>query len=191
MMYVRRMSTHTDDQRLLIHFFQDSLAGAVLKWYMSLDNVNIHTFNDLGEAFIRQYKYNLDMAPNCMQFQNLSQKKDESFKEYAQRWREMEARVKSPLLEKGLVDMFMGTLQGLYYDKMVGSVSSGFSDLVTIGERIEAGIKSGKIQGESYITPYNPKRHVPNFSNKKEGEINVVASHPRTQKPLVILREQQ
>ena len=27
-MYVRRMSTHTNDQRLLIHFFQDSLTGA-------------------------------------------------------------------------------------------------------------------------------------------------------------------
>ena len=35
-MYVRRMSTHTDDQRLLIHFFQDSLTGATLKCYMSL-----------------------------------------------------------------------------------------------------------------------------------------------------------
>ena len=47
-MYVRRMSTHTDDQRLLIHFFQDSLTGASLKWYMSLDSVHIHTFNDFG-----------------------------------------------------------------------------------------------------------------------------------------------
>ena len=54
--YVRRMSTHIDDQRLLIHFFQDNLTGAVLKWYMSLDNANIHTFNDLGEAFVKQYK---------------------------------------------------------------------------------------------------------------------------------------
>ena len=52
-MYVRRMSTHTDDQRLLIHFFQDSLTGVMLKWYMSLDSVNIHTFNDLGEGFIK------------------------------------------------------------------------------------------------------------------------------------------
>ena len=52
-MYVRRMSTHIDDQRLLIHFFQDSLTGAALKWYMSLDSANIHTFNDLGEAFIK------------------------------------------------------------------------------------------------------------------------------------------
>ena len=91
----------------------------------------------------------------------------------------MEACVQPPLLEKELVDMFMGTLQGLYYDKMVGNISYGFSDLVTIGERIEACIKSGKIQGASSNTLYSSKKHVPNFSKKKEGEINVVASHLR------------
>ena len=63
-MYIRKMSTHTDDQRLLIHFFQDSLTGAALKWYMSLDSSSIFTFNDLGEAFIKQYKYNMFMAPD-------------------------------------------------------------------------------------------------------------------------------
>ena len=85
------MSTHNDDQHLLIHLFQDSLTGAALKWYMSLDSVNIHTFNDLGEAFIRQYKYNMDMAPDRDQLRAMVQKDRESFKEYAQRWREVAA----------------------------------------------------------------------------------------------------
>ena len=55
-MYIRKMSAHTDDQRFLIHFFKDSLTGAALKWYMSLDSRNIYTFNDIGEAFIKKYK---------------------------------------------------------------------------------------------------------------------------------------
>ena len=63
-MYIRKMSTLTNDHCLLIHFFQDSLTGVALKWYMSLDNSNICTFNDLGEAFIKQYKYNMFMAPD-------------------------------------------------------------------------------------------------------------------------------
>ena len=42
------------------------------------------------------------MAPTRMQLQNLSQKKEESFKEYAHRWMEMESRVQPPLLEKGV-----------------------------------------------------------------------------------------
>ena len=63
----------------------------------------------------------------------------------------MEARVQPPLLKKELVDMFMSALQGLYYDKMVGIISSGFSDLPTIGEIIEASVKSGNIQGASSV----------------------------------------
>ena len=73
-MYVRRMSTHTDDQHLLIQFFQDGLIGATLKWYMSLDSANIHTFNDLGEVFIRQYKYNVDMESDFDQLKAMVQK---------------------------------------------------------------------------------------------------------------------
>ena len=63
-MYVRNMSTYSDDHNLLIHYFQDSLTGAALKWYMGLDSTQIRKFNDLGEAFVRQYKYNVDMAPD-------------------------------------------------------------------------------------------------------------------------------
>ncbi|XP_050917832.1 uncharacterized protein LOC127135058 [Lathyrus oleraceus] len=38
------------------------LSGAALKWYMGLDCGSVCTFNELGEAFVRQYKYNVDMA---------------------------------------------------------------------------------------------------------------------------------
>src|SRR3954462_14544145 len=78
--------------------------------------------------------------------------------------------------------MFMATLQGPYYDKMVGSVSSGFSDLVVIGERIEDGIKSGKIQGAS-SNSYQAKRPTPNFAKKKEGETNAVG-HQENRPPM-------
>jgi hypothetical protein len=49
-MYARKMSTQTDNDQLLIHYFQDSLTGAALRWYMGLDSTSIHIFNDLGEA---------------------------------------------------------------------------------------------------------------------------------------------
>ena len=51
--HLRKMSTHADNHQLLIHYFQDSLTGAALKWYTGLDSTNIRTFNDLGEAFVR------------------------------------------------------------------------------------------------------------------------------------------
>lgn len=50
---------------------------------------------------------------------------------------------------EGVVDIFMDTLQGSYFEKIIGSVSSSFYDLVMVGERIESGLKSEKIQDAS------------------------------------------
>lgn len=90
-MYCRKMAAYTDDGKILIHYFQDSLSGAPLRWYMRLECANIQTFVDHGEEFMQHYKYNLDMAPDHTQLGNMSQKERKSFKEYAQRWLEVVA----------------------------------------------------------------------------------------------------
>ena len=92
------MHAHSHDQKLMIHYFQDSLSGASSDWYMQLEKTHIWTWADLANAFLKNYKYNLYMAPTRMKLQNLPQKKEESFKEYAQRWRELASRVQPPLL---------------------------------------------------------------------------------------------
>ena len=81
----------------------------------------------------------------------------EGFKEYAQKWRDLVGRMQPPLADRELVDMFLGTLSGPYFNHLIGSSSSGFTELIMIGERIEAGIKSGKIQkGASSSTEKKP-----------------------------------
>ncbi|XP_058754437.1 uncharacterized protein LOC131627615 [Vicia villosa] len=106
-----------------------------------------------------------------MHLQNLSQKTNESFKEYARKWRELAARVQPPMLEREMMDMFTNTLEDQYYSAC--SASSSFAELVMIGERIESGIKAGRIQNPSVASsssgaggkkPYN------GFSKKREGE---------------------
>jgi len=72
MMYVRKMSTYAHDHQVLIHYFQDNLTGTALKWYMNLDRAEIQTFNDLREAFVRQYKFNVDMAPDRSDLQSMT-----------------------------------------------------------------------------------------------------------------------
>ena len=109
-MYARKMSTLTDNDQLLIHYFQDSLTGVALCWYMGLDSASIRTFNDLGEAFVKQYKYNVDMVPDRDQLRSMSQKDKERFKEYAQRWRELAAQITPPLEEKEMTQIFLKTL---------------------------------------------------------------------------------
>lgn len=169
--HCRKMVAYSSDEKLLMHFFQDRLSWASLEWYMQLKSTTIRTWKYLTEEFLKHYQYNTYMAPNRTQLQTLTQKSDESFKEYAQRWRELAARVQPPLLEKELIDIFMGTLQGPYYEKLVGSTSIRFSDLVIVGQRIENGLKSGKIA--SVVGPSNgAKKSYVGFARKKEGETN-------------------
>ena len=40
------------------------------------------------------------MVPDRMQLQNMCKKEPESFKEYAQRWRDLAAQVVPPMMEK-------------------------------------------------------------------------------------------
>ena len=63
------------DEKLLIHFFQDSLAGAAVVWYTNLEASRIRTWKDLITAFLRQYQYNSDMAPDRTQLQNMFKKR--------------------------------------------------------------------------------------------------------------------
>lgn len=62
--YCRKMAAYSSDEKLLIHFFQDSLSGASLEWYMQLESTTIRTWKDLAEAYLKHYQYNTDMAPN-------------------------------------------------------------------------------------------------------------------------------
>jgi len=64
-----------------------------LNWYTRLDPTHIQSWEDLVLAFLRQYKYNTDIEPNRIQLQNMAKSEIENFKEYAQRWREVEAQL--------------------------------------------------------------------------------------------------
>ena len=68
----------------------------------------------------------------------------ESFKEYAQRWRDLAAQVAPPMIEKEMITMIVDTLRVFYYEKMVSYTPSNFADLVFTGERIEVGLRRGK-----------------------------------------------
>ena len=83
--------------------------------------------------------------------------------------REFANRVQPPLPERELIDMFMGNLQGMDLTRMVGRTSSGFSDLVLVGERIENMIKMGKIQNYASTYGSTKKPFIP-YGKKRECE---------------------
>ncbi|KAK2361287.1 hypothetical protein QL285_086452 [Trifolium repens] len=172
-MYARKMSTQTDNDKLLIHYFQDSLTGAVLRWYMVLDSTDIRNFNDLASAFIRQYSYNSYLTLDRDELRALTQREKESFKEYAQRWRELAAQIRPPLEEKELTKLFLNTLSPFYYKKMVASTPNNFTEMVGMGMRLEEGVREGRLVNGN--APANSaKKFGNNFLKKKEPEVGMV-----------------
>jgi len=143
--YCNKMTEVVHDEKLLMHFFQDSWSGATLSWYMRLDNTKIWRWKDLVDAFVKQYKYNMDIALDRTSLSNLEKKDKESIREYAQRWRESAAQVHPQLLDKEMVSLFANTLKAPYYEHVMGSSAQQFIDDVVVCECIEQGVKSGRI----------------------------------------------
>ena len=78
----------------------------------------------------------------------------EGVNDYAQKRRDLAGRVQSPLSDRELVDMFLGTLSGPFFNHLIGSSLTGFTELILTEERVEAGIQSGKIKRSSVLQTF-------------------------------------
>ena len=111
------MGAYAKDEELLIHSFQESLTGVAVTWYINLEPSQVHSWKDQMVTFVRQYQYNSDMALDRMQLQNMCKKGHESFKEYAQRWRDLAAQVAPPMTKREMITVIVDTLPMFYYEK--------------------------------------------------------------------------
>ncbi|XP_016690809.2 uncharacterized protein [Gossypium hirsutum] len=137
-MFCRKMTGYVNDDKLLVHCFQDSLVGSALRWYNQLSRERIQSWKDLASAFCEQYRHVSDM-------------------------------VKPPLTKTEIMVLFINTLKAPFYDKLVGSATKDFADIVISGELIENTIKSGRME-----SPESSKRAVP--AKKKEVEAHMVGT---------------
>jgi hypothetical protein len=81
--YCNKMAEVIYDDKLLIYFFQDSLAGSALSWYMRLDNAKVKKRKDLVEPFLKQYKFNLEIAQDRTSLISIKKRSQESVRAYA------------------------------------------------------------------------------------------------------------
>src|ERR1051325_2583272 len=93
------------------------------------------------------------------------------------------------MVEREMIDMFTSTLSGHYY--VACSTSASFAEMVRYGERIESGLKSGKIQqveGNSSGT----KKAYGGYPKKEKGEaIAVYGSRGKAQVNAVTISASQ
>lgn len=73
-----------------------------------------------------------------------------------------------------MTGIFVDTLKDSFFDRMVSSATLDFAHLVTIGDRIENGLKDGKIQG-TVGASNAPNKYSGGFQKKKKGDMNVIS----------------
>ena len=83
----------------------------------------------------------VDEAPDRMALLNIEKKATESFREYAQRWKDFASQVQSPLTEIETTKIFVNSLKRIYHDKMLGNDTKNFANMVVFEELIESSIK--------------------------------------------------
>ncbi|XP_070032270.1 uncharacterized protein [Nicotiana tomentosiformis] len=100
----------------------------------------------MSEDFMNCFRFNTKITPDRFALVNLQKKPSESFQEYTRRWRSEAAMTQPPLDDNELTKYFIRAQEGIYFEKMMGMMGQKFPELVKMGNFLEEGIKSGKIQ---------------------------------------------
>ncbi|GKV46606.1 hypothetical protein SLEP1_g53580 [Rubroshorea leprosula] len=153
-MYARKMAPYANDERVLIHYFQDSLSGLASIWFSILDKKKIHTFKDVSQAFMKQYEYNISLAPTRDSLQRVTKKGNETFKEFAQQWRSEAAKFIPPLTDSEICSLFIKSTTGTFRAWLAPCVGYTFAQLVIAGEQIEDGLKAVQVNPVQPPYPY-------------------------------------
>ena len=110
-----------------------------------------------SQSFLSPVQAHDRTATGRLSLQNMEKKAMKTFREYAHKWRDLATQVQPPITNKKLNKMFLNTLKASYYDRMIGNSNTNFLDVVFAGEKIENGIKLGKIESTEAKKP-TPKK---------------------------------
>ena len=123
----------------------------------------------------------IDTTPDRISLWNIEKNAMETFREYAHKWRDLAVQVQPPMIDKELNKMFLNTLKAPYYDRMIENSNTNFSDVVSVGEMIENGVKLDKIEsveakkstfkkkeGETHAVSYERKAYNPTYSRQPD-----------------------
>ncbi|XP_019255005.1 PREDICTED: uncharacterized protein LOC109233575 [Nicotiana attenuata] len=124
----------------------------------------------------------------------MKKKPIESFREYAIKWREQEARVKPPMDNHELITVFLEAQEPDYFQNIMSAMGRPFAEAIKIGEIVENGLKTSRIVSQAALKAttqaiQNGSGSMANRKKRDEGsmmtlgsrEVQRGASHPYVQ----------
>ncbi|XP_069149209.1 uncharacterized protein [Solanum lycopersicum] len=154
-----------------------------LEWFTSHETRQWPSWSALAKDFMERFAYNVEIVPDRYSLEKMKQKSTESYREFAYRWRKEAARVRPPMTEKEIVEVFVRVQEPEYYDRIILLIGAKFAEIVKVGETIEDGLKSGKIARVS-ASPGSS-----GLVRKKREEVNAI-SHGGRKAPRNLPRPQ-
>src|SRR2546429_3689283 len=92
-MYVGALNPFGLSTELLAQLFQQSLAGAALRWFVTLNRSKIKTWEDICNAFNTQYSYNIEVDVTRRELETTKRKNNEPLSSFLTRWRAKPAQM--------------------------------------------------------------------------------------------------
>ncbi|XP_075101833.1 uncharacterized protein LOC142177260 [Nicotiana tabacum] len=163
-------------EELLMAYFGESLTGITLEWHMDQEISQWHIWDDLARDFVRQFQYNVEIAPDRNSLSNLNKRTTKRFREYAIKWREQAVRVKPPMDDTEIVTIFLQAQEADYFQNMMSAMGKPFAEAIKIGEMVENGLKSGRKLSQSALRAtsqaiQNDSGGLANRKKREEGAI--------------------
>ena len=114
-MYMRAMQPLGATEEVLAQMFQNTLTGAILKWFLNLDDARAISWEDIYREFHKQYKYNMEVNITRRDLETTKQEPKESFSTFITKWRAKAAQMMSRLSEKEQLAMVVKNLLPTYH----------------------------------------------------------------------------
>lgn len=128
-----------------MRLFVQILSGMALTWFAQQDFYKWCIWEELAQDFVRQYKFNINTSLTTWDLLEVRRMYHESFDKYAIRWQLEASKISPSIPEEDLVQIFLKSLDGIYFQKMFFLIGHSFESLISIGKKLEYEISAGRI----------------------------------------------
>ncbi|KAL2901053.1 Activity-regulated cytoskeleton-associated protein [Bienertia sinuspersici] len=147
------MSIKGIDPVLYPKIFPLSLDPICQKWFFSLDEKDIATWEHIAHSFMTRYKGNALMSTSLRELEILRQKEKEGFTTYLARWKETAAQLITTPPEKEMVKTFISSLLPKYRNHLRYLGLESFDKVYHIWVEIENDLLKGSNKNDKDGAP--------------------------------------
>ncbi|XP_077244859.1 uncharacterized protein LOC143884896 isoform X2 [Tasmannia lanceolata] len=166
----------------MAQLFPVSLTKVARRWFMVLDKTRYRTWKDIGEQFIRQFKYDDGTEITRKDLERTKQDLRESFLIFVKRWRRIAAQMMERPSEEEQVQIIMKNISPQLQYHMSLQYYPDFKHFIVAGTQIEEAMAQGVFNRSNP----NPR----DFKKSPPAQVNSIsrsnAQSSRSQEPLVM-----